>query len=270
MQILRIWYTKHEEGEAMKKQERQAKILAILKEKGEIHTSTLCREFDIVEMTIRRDFMEMERRKEIIRTHGGAIAVEKKVADVDTPLTKRLTLYTKEKEQIAGYAKTLLKQNDHIFLASGSTIQILAKSLLHYIPLVIVSDAINIATTLYEDPRLSIYMLGGELKSNAFTLTGAIAENNLRQFRLDKAFISVNGMDEEGQLYTSSVVESKLLELLFHQVNEVYVLLDASKFYKKDFVAIHTDAPYTIISDAHPNASLLEQLNKRHITLKSV
>ena len=106
MQILRIWYTKHEEGEAMKKQERQAKILAILKEKGEIHTSTLCREFDIVEMTIRRDFMEMERRKEIIRTHGGAIAVEKKVADVDTPLTKRLTLYTKEKEQIEGYAKT--------------------------------------------------------------------------------------------------------------------------------------------------------------------
>lgn len=189
---------------------------------------------------------------------------------MDTPLTKRLTLYTKEKEQIAGYAKTLLKPNDHIFLASGSTIQILAKSLLHYIPLVIVSDAINIATTLYEDPRLSIYMLGGELKSNAFTLTGAIAENNLRQFRLDKAFISVNGMDEEGQLYTSSVVESKLLELLFHQVNEVYVLLDASKFYKKDFVAIHTDAPYTIISDAHPNASLLEQLNKRHITLKSV
>lgn len=62
----------------MTKQERQKAILALLQEKGELHVQTICRSFHIVAMTARRDLMELEQMGALIRTHGGAIAKEKK------------------------------------------------------------------------------------------------------------------------------------------------------------------------------------------------
>ena len=73
----------------MTKQERQKAILALLQEKGELHVQTICRSFHIVAMTARRDLMELEQMGALIRTHGGAIAKEKKTFDAQTPFAKR-------------------------------------------------------------------------------------------------------------------------------------------------------------------------------------
>ncbi|MFR5524439.1 MAG: hypothetical protein ACLTJG_05780 [[Clostridium] innocuum] len=59
------------------------------------------------------------------------------------------------------------------------------------------------------------------------TLTGPIAQTNLKQFQLSKAFY-VNAIDEKGTCIPT-VVESGLLETLFSIVEEVYVLCDSSK-----------------------------------------
>lgn len=254
----------------MKKQERQAAILSLLQEKGEVHTAMICRTFDIVEMTVRRDFMEMEARGEIIRTHGGAIAIEKKTSDAQTPLMKRLKTNTESKHRIAICAKSFVQPNDAIFIASGSTIDIFAQTLFHSMPLTIVTGAINVAFHLYQDSRLQIYMLGGELRSNALTLTGTIAESNLQRFRLKKAFISVNAIDEKGNLYTSSVVESPLLKELFKRVETVYVLADATKLGKKDLVAIEHPKRYTLITDRTADVTLIQQYQTYGIDVKTI
>jgi DeoR/GlpR family transcriptional regulator of sugar metabolism len=101
-------------------------------------------------------------------------------------------------------------------------------------------------------------MLGGELRSNSLTLTGPIAQTNLKQFQLSKAFLSVNAIDEKGNLYTDSVVESGLLETLFSIVEEVYVLCDSSKLNSRDFIAISHEQSYTLITDQDADESLLE------------
>ena len=59
-------------------------------------------------------------------------------------------------------------------------------------------------------------MLGGELRSNSLTLTGPIAQTNLKQFQLSKAFLSVNAIDEKGNLYTDSVVEAVCWNTVLH------------------------------------------------------
>ncbi|MCB7430560.1 DeoR/GlpR transcriptional regulator, partial [Erysipelatoclostridium ramosum] len=74
---------------------------------------------------------------------------------------------TKQKQEIARIAKGFLKEHDRIFLASGSTMDIFASALLHNLPLTIVTDAVNVAYELYQDSRLTIFMLGGELRSNS-------------------------------------------------------------------------------------------------------
>ena len=117
---------------------------------------------------------------------------------------------------------------------------------------------VNVAYELYQDSRLTIFMLGGELRSNSLTLTGPIAQTNLKQFQLSKAFLSVNAIDEKGNLYTDSVVESGLLETLFSIVEEVYVLCDSSKLNSRDFISISHEQSYTLITDQDADESLLE------------
>ena len=127
----------------MTKQERQKAILALLQEKGELHVQTICRSFHIVAMTARRDLMELEQMGALIRTHGGAIAKEKKTFDAQTPFAKRRKLHTEKKRQLAHIARGFLKEHDRIFLASGSTMDMFASALLHYLPLTVVTDAVN-------------------------------------------------------------------------------------------------------------------------------
>ena len=241
----------------MTKQERQKAILALLQEKGELHVQTICRSFHIVAMTARRDLMELEQMGALIRTHGGAIAKEKKTFDAQTPFAKRRKLHT-EKSGSLPILQRLSEGHDRIFLASGSTMDMFASALLHYLPLTVVTDAVNVAYELYQDSRLTIFMLGGELRSNSLTLTGPIAQTNLKQFQLSKAFLSVNAIDEKGNLYTDSVVESGLLETLFSIVEEVYVLCDSSKLNSRDFIAISHEQSYTLITDQDADESLLE------------
>ena len=242
----------------MTKQERQKAILALLQEKGELHVQTICRSFHIVAMTARRDLMELEQMGALIRTHGGAIAKEKKTFDAQTPFAKRRKLHTEKKRQLAHIARGFLKEHDRIFLASGSTMDMFASALLHYLPLTVVTDAVNVAYELYQDSRLTIFMLGGELRSNSLTLTGPIAQTNLKQFQLSKAFLSMNAIDEKGNLYTDSVVESGLLETLFSIVEEVYVLCDSSKLNSRDFISISHELSYTLITDQDADENLLE------------
>lgn len=251
----------------MTKQERQKAILALLQEKGELHVQTICRNFHIVAMTVRRDLMELEQMGALIRTYGGAIAKEKKTFDAQTPFAKRRKLHTEQKQQIACIAKRFLKEHDRIFLASGSTMDMFASALIHYLPLTIVTDAVNVAYELYQDSRLSIYMLGGELRSNSLTLTGPIAQSNLKQFQLSKAFLSVNAIDEEGNLYTDSVVESGLLETLFSIVEEIYILCDSSKLNTRDFIAISHEQSYTLITDQGADQDLLDAYRRHGIRI---
>lgn len=249
----------------MHKKERQSQIEKLIQEKGSIQTLTLCRLYNITEMTVRRDFDELQKRKVLIRTHGGAIAMEKKTYDAQTPLLERLKTATKEKEDIALCARSHIVPGEAIFLGSGSTIDVFASSLLEYTRLTILTDALNIANKLYTDVNLHIIVLGGELRSKSFTLTGRMSEQNLRQFRIKHAFISVNGIDEEGTLYVSSIVESGLLEILFQQVDELFVLADSSKLNKKDLVKITATKSFTLITSKEVNSSIVEHYRSNGI-----
>lgn len=233
----------------MKKKERQLAILELMRHKSEVHTSLVCRTFNIVEMTVRRDFKEMQQRGEIIRTHGGAIAIERKIADAEIPLIKRLKKNLKAKQFIAKLASDFLEPNDKVFIASGSTIDVFSQSLRPTMPLTIITSALNVAVNLSHNKRYKVFVLGGELRSNALSLTGTFAESSFQNFKIKKSFISINAIDDEGNLYTSSIVESSLLKILFDYVEDIYILADSSKFGIKDLVAIEHHMHYTLITD---------------------
>ena len=232
----------------MNKATRQQEILNLLISKERIEITELCDRFHIVPMTARRDLKELEEQGKLIRTHGGA-ALPPEKEDVNLPFFQRTKINTAQKLAIAAKARTFLKAGQHIFLASGTTVHAFAQSLNDTLPLTVITDAVNIAYELSTFPNIQLLSVGGELRPNSLTLTGKMAEENLSNFQMEAAFIGINGIDRDGNIYVSSIVESSILNVLFDRVPDIYILADASKLDQKDFVHVGTlDSRHTLIT----------------------
>lgn len=61
--------------------ERQQQIAAIVDEKGRVRVGNLAERFGVSAVTIRKDLLVLEAERRLVRTHGGAIAVERNRPD---------------------------------------------------------------------------------------------------------------------------------------------------------------------------------------------
>ena len=222
----------------LKKDIRQEKILTYLSHSGRVSISELCTMFDIVPMTARRDLKELEDAHKLIRTHGGATLPSFTINDTILPFHQRMTQNVEQKERIAKAALPFIKNKHHIFLASGTTVHTFARMLKNFENLNIVTDAVNIAYELSSYPNIHLISLGGEIRHNSLTTTGPIAENNLDSFQLDCAFIGINAIDEDGNIFLGSMAEASIVRQLCRIVPEIYFLADETKLMKKDFIYI--------------------------------
>ena len=108
-------------------QERRQKILDYITERSKAELAELAKAFNTTEATIRRDLIELEKTKLIVRTHGGAIRNELKKAIWQTSsLRNRLERNKEQKERIAQFASTLIHDDESIIIDGGSSTQIFA------------------------------------------------------------------------------------------------------------------------------------------------
>lgn len=214
----------------MNKEERQNEILYYLQTHHQILITTICKLFSVVPMTARRDLAQLEEQGLVIRTHGGAILKEKLVRDTQTPFEKRLRIHQKEKRTLCLQALKQIQPHDTLFLGSGTTISLFA-SLLTQHQGRIWTNSIHIASQ-FSFPDLCL--LGGPVRQLAQATSGLQALPH----HIDKAFIGVNAIGENGQLYSDSVVEKQLLERLPQVCSHIYVLCDSTKLKKTDWVSI--------------------------------
>lgn len=254
----------------MNKLERHQKIIHYLQSKEEIEISEICEMFHVVPMTARRDLKELEAKGKLIRTHGGAKCLTTFANDTVLPFIHRTAIHTDEKKAIADAALAFVHNGQRIFLASGTTVHAFAQNLKNIGHLKIVTDAINIAYDLSSFPNISLICIGGEIRQKSLTATGKMAETHLNSFQLDSAFIGINGIDENGNIYLSSMAESSIVQNLCERVPNLYFLTDSSKIGKKDFIYIGTlQKGYTLITNKNAPEICIAQYQKRgaHVIL---
>jgi DeoR family transcriptional regulator of aga operon len=93
-------------------------------------------------------------------------------------------------------------------------------------------------------------MLGGFLRHNSMSLVGSPAEENLRNYRCDKLFLGVDGIDSTYGLSTPNIEEAHLNRLMIDVVKEVIVVTDSSKFLRHSFAFIAPmDKVHTIVTN---------------------
>ncbi|MDM5339167.1 DeoR/GlpR family DNA-binding transcription regulator [Fictibacillus enclensis] len=227
---------------------RQNQIYKYLINEGEVKISELTDQFNVVEMTIRRDFEKMEKLGLIKRTFGGAISL----ASQDVSLIERESLNIHAKKVIGMKAAEFVKSGEAIFIDAGTT----TSHLVRYIPkdwnLVIVTNALNVASKIQGVNKEKI-VIGGMLLDSTLSMVGPIAESALDNLTFNKAFLAATSFSLEQGFTNSNLFEVQIKQKVMRQSKEVNFLIDHSKFGNQSLYKIASpEGINRIITDREP------------------
>lgn len=220
----------------MLNEERQRKIIEILKREGRVLVIDLAQQFQTSQVTIRKDLEILHAQGLIHRTHGGALPVRESVLE-DPTLLEKEKLHRKEKLQIASAAARMVSEGQVVLLDSGTTTAAIARELKSFQNLTIITNAVNIAAEL-SGSSTEIILTGGSLRRNSFSMVGPIAEEVLHRLNADILFLGVDGFDVQYGISTPNLLEAKVNRAMIDAAKEVVAVCDSSKFGKRSLSQI--------------------------------
>ncbi|MDD3154591.1 MAG: DeoR/GlpR family DNA-binding transcription regulator [Victivallaceae bacterium] len=180
--------------------DRQKRILENL-QRGRIDLKTTAAAFGVTEMTLRRDFRELEARRLLVQVRGGAIAAPVRYEPERGPFP-----LNDVKRRIAEALYRRIMPCRSIFLGAGSTSFAFAKLIAgkHLPELSIIINSLPAASTLFRSAS-RVILLGGELRSDSLDLIGPVAEKNIEEYRVDYLVSGCDGALIEDGFYTSDI-----------------------------------------------------------------
>lgn len=211
----------------MLKEERYDKILAILESEKYISAQKLSQMLFVSLPTIRRDLAELDRRNQIIRSHGGAKAIEPE--HVVAPLDFRKSLHSTQKRKLCQAAANLVSDNEIIFIDSSTTTLQMADFLVEKKNITVITNGISLATLLVQK-GIKTYCTGGEIFQNSLAHFGSFAEDFIRRFNIDAMFFSCHGVNDSGMLTDPSLPETQIRRVAINQSKKTVFLCDKTKF----------------------------------------
>jgi len=252
----------------MAKEQRSKQILQLLEQRGTIDVSQLCNLFGVTPMTIRRDLDSLEAQGKLLRTHGGAILNNTDIL-LEQPIHLRLNQDVQKKEMMGILASSQVIDGEKIFISSGSTLFHFAKFIDNSKRLLVVTDGLNVAIELNSRNRISIFVIGGELRSNTLSTTGSFADEMIKQFNFDTAYLGVTSIGLDGSLYHGSMVEIGLYKKIRKNSKKIVVLADGKKLGKNDFVCVGKLGPGdTLITEDSVEPWLVKNYEELGIQVK--
>ncbi|MDU1905476.1 MAG: DeoR/GlpR family DNA-binding transcription regulator [Dysgonomonas sp.] len=217
--------------------QRRDKILELIREDGHAKVLNLSRIFKVTEVTIRQDLERLEKEGLIRREHGGAVLI-----DIDAGV-RNITLQNQnnnvpEKMAIARKAVSLVRNGDTIILDSGSTTTEIAKLLIDFQNITVITNALNIALILGAHPHINLFVTGGEFKAPTLSLTGQKAADSFYNLNADKLFLATAGITLKSGLTYPSISDICVKRAMIESANEVYLVADSSKIGVNSFASL--------------------------------
>lgn len=268
----------------MLREHRLRKIEDSLARQPFLEVKALARQLRVSDATVRRDLEALHNAGRLKRTRGGALphsfsqnqtapspnnaettSVEPslaKIADNAKPFAERATIHGDAKTRIGALAATLVRDGQSVMLAGGTTCLALARQLVHH-RISVVTNSLPAATLLGGNLGVDVLVTGGMVYSRRDLLIGPHVKHTLTQIHAaDLLFLGGSGADAEG-FFDSNHWEVEAQRELMARANRVVLLLDSSKFNRRDMVMV---APWSevdvLVTDAAPEESGGEEFAK--------
>ncbi len=251
----------------MLKDTRLKKIYELLQRDGSVEINTLCRMFNVTDMTVRRDLESLSQKYDIVRTHGGAMMVDDNRVG-ETPYEKRIMRNENLKIAIAKKALSLLKQGSKLFIDSGTTTLNVAKHILYDDMFTVVTNGLNIANELINHDSISVLLIGGDVEKNTHSTRGALAVEQMHHLKVDVAFLGANAIGEDGFLYVGNTSETGIKKSVIESAAKTYVLADSTKFSTYSLIDYaHAKDVAGIITDSNINSEIYKKLTEYGVNI---
>ena len=223
----------------------------------------LCDVFKVSKNTIRRDIKELLEKGKIKKIYGGVTINQKKLV----PFEERNIKNHAEKKAAAETAAAYINDGDIIFIDSGTTTMWLIDYLKNK-NITILTNNLSAIVSALPYPNLNIISLGGTLKRKTNSFVGNSTSLVLKDYNISKAFMAATGISIARGATNSSIEEYELKKLIVEKSDEIFLLVDSSKF---DIISLMTYSPLEnldyIITNKTPSKKYTDFFKKNKISL---
>lgn len=212
---------------------RLTAILEILRETGSVSVEELSLRLAVSVVTIRRDLDLLEKDGRLRRTHGGAVSIEPLFYEPfrnDRSFQAQVEKFADEKRRIARAAAALVGAGETIALTPGTTTTEVVRSLPQNFNITVVTNTVNIAMELSKRKDLNVFVTGGHLRGDWFSLVGPTAVQSLDRILIHTLFIGADGLDPEWGATCFSSDEADFNSALVRASRRRVAVVDHSKF----------------------------------------
>lgn len=248
--------------------ERRRAILQALNLRGVVSLRDMAAELGVAEITVRRDMEKLEAEGKLRRVQGGATSLEESDS-AELTMKQKLPIHPGEKAAVAAYAAALVREGETVFLDAGTTMVPLAAQLLRRRVNLVTHNTMCLA--LDRNPVAKLLLVGGEYLPHYQMNVGIIAQETLRKFYFDRAFLSCSGVDlERGVVCGTDMQSIEMKRVALDQAARSCLLLDGSKFSTRGLMGVCETARFEeIVCDAYPGPqelrpAQLTALNERN------
>lgn len=214
----------------MSQAERLQDIQIIARRDGRVTVEGLATHFNVTLQTIRRDLSELADQGKLQRVHGGAI-LPSTVANIR--YTDRRDLNEVGKSAIARAAARDIPNGCSLFLSIGTTTEAVARALLGHRDVMVLTNNLNVANILVDNPNCEIIVVGGLLRRVDGGLVGNVTTQAIGQFKFDLAVISCSALDEDGDMLDFDIQEVGVSQAILKQARRSFLVADHSKFRRR-------------------------------------
>jgi DeoR family transcriptional regulator, fructose operon transcriptional repressor len=232
--------------------------------KGQMGVDELARHFGVSDDTIRRDLQHLERRKVLLRTHGGAVSTALLVHR-ETPFLSRAHAHSEAKTRIGRAAAQRIADGETLIVNGGSTTFAFAAGLGGRRNLTVVTNNVAMLPVLPAEAIQAVYLLGGQYRLDLGSTVGPVGFSS-GHINVDTAVLGVSGLTGSGGLSTTFMEEASMLARMIASARRTIVVADASKFGRNAFAHIAPlSAVDVLVTDAPPPAELSHALSQANV-----
>jgi DeoR family glycerol-3-phosphate regulon repressor len=143
-----------------------------------------------------------------------------------------------------------------------------ARALLQHNDLHIVTNNLNVAAILADNPSCEIIIAGGIVRNRDKGIVGDSAVDFIKQFKVDVGIIGISSIELDGTLRDFDPREVRVAQSIIEQSRQVWLVADSSKISRSALMRIgHVSDIDVFFTNEKPPAPLAQVLADNGVTV---
>jgi DeoR/GlpR family transcriptional regulator of sugar metabolism len=200
-----------------------------------VSVAELSKQFDVSQTTIRADLDALAAERLLIRTHGGALALDEERLELSFDFRRRL--HAAQKGRIGAVAAAMIEDGEAIILDASTTALAVAIQIKDRRELTVLTNGILITMALIDSPNVTVVMPGGFLRRDSISMVGDEGHDFIKRFNFQRGFFGAKGLTLEEGLTDVNSAEVAVKRDMVARTSQVIAVVDSSKWGRVGFAS---------------------------------